>query len=78
MRYTEARLARVAEELLEDIDKETVDFQANYDESIEGADRAAGAVPQPAGQRRGRHRGRHGDQHPAAQSGRGDRRLLSP
>ncbi len=33
MRYTEARLARSAHFLLDDIDKETVDFQANYDES---------------------------------------------
>ena len=31
MRYTEARLTRVAHALLEDIDKETVDFQENYD-----------------------------------------------
>jgi DNA gyrase subunit A len=31
MRYTEARLARVSEALLADIDKETVDFQPNYD-----------------------------------------------
>jgi DNA gyrase subunit A len=34
MRYTEARLAKVAETLLEDIDKETVQFQPNYDESV--------------------------------------------
>ncbi|HYZ62021.1 MAG TPA: DNA gyrase subunit A [Acetobacteraceae bacterium] len=33
MRYTEARLARSAHMLLEDIDKDTVDFQPNYDES---------------------------------------------
>jgi DNA gyrase subunit A len=33
MRYTEARLARIAAELLEDIDKETVDFKSNYDDS---------------------------------------------
>ncbi len=33
MRYTEARLAKVAEALLEDIDKDTVDFRPNYDES---------------------------------------------
>ena len=33
MRYTEARLPRIAAELLEDIDKETVDFRPNYDES---------------------------------------------
>jgi DNA gyrase subunit A len=32
-RYTEARLARVAETLLDDLDKDTVDFQPNYDES---------------------------------------------
>src|SRR5258706_8457268 len=32
-RYTEARLARVAETLLNDLDKDTVDFQPNYDES---------------------------------------------
>ncbi|AWJ91455.1 DNA gyrase subunit A (plasmid) [Azospirillum baldaniorum] len=33
MRYTEARLAKAAEALLDDIDKDTVDFQANYDDS---------------------------------------------
>jgi DNA gyrase subunit A len=33
MRYTEARLALSAESLLDDIDKETVDFQGNYDET---------------------------------------------
>jgi DNA gyrase subunit A len=32
-RYTEARLSRIATALLEDIDKETVDFRANYDDS---------------------------------------------
>ena len=35
MRYTEARLARSAHELLEDIDRDTVDFQANYDETMQ-------------------------------------------
>src|SRR5437879_5263514 len=33
MRYTEARLTKLAEEMLADIDKETVDFRPNYDES---------------------------------------------
>ena len=33
MRYTESRLARPAMPLLEDIDKDTVDFQPNYDDS---------------------------------------------
>lgn len=35
MRYTEARLEKVAEAMLEDIDKETVDFQLNFDDSRE-------------------------------------------
>ncbi len=34
MRYTEARLARLADELLGDIKKETVDFQFNFDDSL--------------------------------------------
>ena len=33
MRYTEVRMSRIAHELLADLDKETVDFVANYDES---------------------------------------------
>src|SRR5690606_5954347 len=32
MRYTEARMSRLAHELMADIDKDTVDFQPNYDE----------------------------------------------
>src|SRR5690606_38036106 len=35
MRYTEVRLARAASALLDDIEKETVDFQPNYDESAQ-------------------------------------------
>ncbi|KOH46318.1 DNA gyrase subunit A [Sunxiuqinia dokdonensis] len=34
MRYTEARLAKIAEEILQDLDKNTVDFQPNFDESL--------------------------------------------
>lgn len=34
MRYTEARLTKIAEELLTDIDKRTVDFRPNFDESL--------------------------------------------
>jgi DNA gyrase subunit A len=34
MRYTEARLKRIAEETLSDIDKNTVDFQSNFDDSL--------------------------------------------
>ena len=35
MRYTEARMTRSAHALIDDIDKDTVDFQPNYDESVE-------------------------------------------
>ena len=35
MRYTEARLTRIAEELMVDIDKNTVDYQPNFDESLQ-------------------------------------------
>lgn len=35
MRYTEARLQRIAEEILRDLDKNTVDFQLNFDDTLE-------------------------------------------
>ena len=73
MRYTEVRMAKSAHALLEDIDKDTVDFQDNYDSSEREPVGSAGAVSEPAGQRGRRHRRRHGDQHSAAQSGRSDR-----
>ena len=34
MRYTEARLSKMAEEMLRDIDKDTVDFQLNFDDTL--------------------------------------------
>ena len=68
MRYTEARLARIAAALLEDIDKETVDFKPNYDESEIEPEVLPDARSEPADQRQRRHRGRHGEQDSAAQS----------
>lgn len=35
MRYTEARMRRIAEEMLDDIDRETVDMQKNFDETLD-------------------------------------------
>ena len=35
MRYTEARFKRIAEDILEDLDKNTVDFQINFDDTLE-------------------------------------------
>ena len=45
MRYTEAKLARVAEELLFDIEKDTVDFRPNYDGSEEEPRVLPGKLP---------------------------------
>ncbi|HRY32268.1 MAG TPA: DNA gyrase subunit A [Bacteroidales bacterium] len=45
MRYTEARLKKIAEEMLADIDKETVDFQLNFDDSLEEPTILPGKIP---------------------------------
>lgn len=44
-RYTEARMSKVATELLSDIDKQTVDFVANYDESLKEPTVLPAAIP---------------------------------
>ena len=61
------RLARMATEILRDIDADTVDFVPNYDETKRQPEGPALTVPQPARQRIGRDRGRDGDEHAAAQ-----------
>ncbi len=76
MRYTEARLTHLGAALMDDMDKDTVDFVPNYDETPDRADRLSRRLPEPARQRRHRHRRRHGHQHPAAQSRRSHRRHL--
>ncbi|MDR1284636.1 MAG: DNA gyrase subunit A [Campylobacteraceae bacterium] len=45
MRYTEARMTSLAEELLRDIDKDTVDFVPNYDDSLSEPDVLPARVP---------------------------------
>ncbi|MCY4404586.1 MAG: DNA gyrase subunit A [Candidatus Poribacteria bacterium] len=45
MRYTECRLSKIAETLLRDIDKNTVDFQPNYKESLEEPTVLPGLLP---------------------------------
>lgn len=45
MRYTEARLRRIAEEMLSDINKDTVDFRPNFDDSLEEPSVLPGKVP---------------------------------
>tara|TARA_R110000796_G_scaffold252627_1_gene389006 strand:+ start:89569 stop:92094 length:2526 start_codon:yes stop_codon:yes gene_type:complete len=45
MRYTEARLRRIADELLTDINKDTVDFQFNFDDSLKEPSVLPGKLP---------------------------------
>ena len=45
MRYTEARMTKIAEELLRDIDKDTVDFIPNYDDSMSEPDVLPSRIP---------------------------------
>ena len=73
-RYTECRLAKMASELLRDIDADTVDYRAELRRVAQGAAGAPLALPEPARQRLNRNCRRHGDEHPAAQPQRGHRR----
>ncbi|NNF02946.1 MAG: DNA topoisomerase 4 subunit A, partial [Rhodothermales bacterium] len=45
MRYTEARMTRLAEEMLKDLGKDTVDFHENFDGSLEEPDVLPAAIP---------------------------------
>jgi len=45
MRYTEARMTKVAEELLRDLEKDTVDFTPNYDDSMSEPDVLPSRIP---------------------------------
>lgn len=46
MRYTEARMERIAEAMLQDIEKDTVDFQLNFDDSLEEPSVLPTRIPQ--------------------------------
>ena len=45
MRYTEVRMTRIAQELLRDINKDTIDFQPNFDDSLEEPEVLPAAAP---------------------------------
>ena len=74
MRYTEARLARIATEMLRDLDADTVDFTPNYDGRQQEPLVLPSRFPNLLVNGVVRHRRRHGDEHPAAQPARGHRR----
>lgn len=76
MRYTEARMQKITDEVMADIDKDTIDWTLNFDDTIPEPTVLPTKTPPVAGERRERYRRRYGDQYGAAQSGRGDRCLL--
>jgi DNA gyrase subunit A len=78
MRYTEIRMMRLAHEMLEDLDKETVNTLPNYDESLTEPSVLAGQISCPAGQRIVRNCRGHGHQYSSSQPFRGDRRDQGP
>ncbi len=45
MRYTEARMAKISEELLKDIDKDTVNFKGNFDDTLEEPEVLPSRIP---------------------------------
>ena len=65
MRYTEARMTPLAMEMLKDLDKDTVPFRLNFDDSLKEPDMLPASFPEPAGQRGQRHRRGSGYQHSA-------------
>ena len=66
MRYTEARLTKIAEEMLVDIDKETVDFMPNFDDSLKEPLVLPTRLPNLLVNGSCRHCRGHGDQYPAS------------
>ena len=68
MRYTEAKLTHLGVALMTDMDKATVDFVPNYDETNHEPAVLPAAFPNLLVQRRHRHCGGHGDEHSTTQS----------
>ena len=73
-RYTEARLAKLATEMLRDIDEDTVDVVPNYDDKQTEPTVLPGSLPGAPRERLRGHRRRRRDEHPAAQPPRDRRR----
>ena len=71
MRYTETRLTRLAAAMLDDLDRDTVDFVDNFDGTAEMPEVLPSVVPNLLINGSHRNRGGDGDQHSAAQPARG-------
>ena len=77
-RYTEAKMNKLSVAMLDDIDKDTVNFTPNYDDRLKEPTVLPTPLPQHPGQRLHGHRSGHGHQHPAPQHGGGHRRGVRP
>ena len=71
MSYTECRMSRIAEEMLADLDKDTVNLVDNFDGSLKEPSVLPGQAAEPTDQRLRRYRRGHGHQHAASQPIRG-------
>ena len=67
MRYTEARMAKIAEEMVADIDKDTVDFQLNFDDTLKEPNSNACQDPESAAERCFRYCCRNGYKYGSSQ-----------
>ena len=67
MRYTEARMRKIADEVMADIGKNTVEFVNNFDDTLQEPSVLPHPHPAAAGERLVGHRGGHGHQHAAPQ-----------
>ena len=68
MRYTEARLSKISMEMLADINKDTVDFVPNFDETEKRADGAPFPLSESSGKRNNRDCCWYGNKHSTSQS----------
>ena len=74
MRYTEARLSRISMEMLADINKDTVDFTPNFDETEKEPVSSALQISKSSGKRHHRYRRGYGYEYSSPQSQGGYRR----
>ena len=78
MRYTEVRMQKLAHQMLADLEKDTVDWTANYDDSLTEPSVLPSQVSIASGQRLCGDRGGDGHQHPAPQPDRESSRDSRP
>ena len=77
-RYTEARMDKMALDMLTDINKDTIDYMSNYDDRLKEPVVLPSRFPQPSGKRLRRYCGRYGNKYTSPQPYRDYRRCSDP